>query len=206
VSLCFVSWTLEASRILIPAVNKWYLSSFKGLIREKEKKKAAGIAYFLPGAMVAALAGPPNVANLGVLFLSLGDAAASMGTAVGTIPVGSSERKVEGSVGCFCVCSALGTWCGLPPRIAMLSSAFVTTGELLAEVIGLDDNLVIPVLGVLGIRIALNPQYDKMAAVMGTGLLVGVALGAIVGATSTRKKAQISSAQGTASGQTVQYA
>jgi dolichol kinase len=125
---------LEASRLMIPAVQRWYLSSFKGLIREKEINKAAGIAFFLPGALAAMLAGPSNIANMGILFLSIGDAAASIGTAAGYIPVGSSPRKVEGSIGCFVVCSAIGIWLGLEPTVALTASALVSFGEVLAEV------------------------------------------------------------------------
>eukprot|EP00931_Biecheleriopsis_adriatica_P057081 TRINITY_DN33851_c0_g1_i2.p2 TRINITY_DN33851_c0_g1~~TRINITY_DN33851_c0_g1_i2.p2 ORF type:complete len:151 (+),score=32.55 TRINITY_DN33851_c0_g1_i2:35-487(+) len=48
-SVCFASWLLEASRLLIPAVQQWYLSSFQSLVRQKEHNKAAGIATFFQG-------------------------------------------------------------------------------------------------------------------------------------------------------------
>lgn len=184
---CFVSWLLEASRLTIPAVQRWYLESFKGLVREKEFNKAAGIAYFLPGALAAMLAAPSNVAILGILFLSVGDAAASIGTAAGSIPVGKSNRKVEGSIGCFVVCTLLGAFAGLPTSVALTASALASLGEVLAEVIGLDDNFVIPLLGVLGVRFGLNPQLLPALAVMGFTLGVGVLLGAVVASTTTRK-------------------
>mmetsp|Transcript_113106 Transcript_113106/g.325148 ORF Transcript_113106/g.325148 Transcript_113106/m.325148 type:complete len:318 (-) Transcript_113106:170-1123(-) len=179
-----VCWMVEAARLMCPSVQKLYLGSFKGLIRQKEINKAAGIAYFLPGALAAMLAAPSNIANLGILFLSIGDAAASIGTAAGSIPVGTSSRKVEGSIGCFAVCSALGVAAGLPSRIAMSTSAVVSLGEVLAEVIGLDDNFVIPMLTVLGLRLSLNAQLGRMVAVMGGTLGAGVLLGAVVGSTT----------------------
>lgn len=187
-SICFAVWGLEATRLMVPAVQRWYLQSFKGLIREKEHAKAAGIAYFLPGALAAMMAGPSNLAILGILFLSLGDAAASLGTAAGSIPVGCSSRKVEGSIGCFAVCSLLGLYTGLAPHIAITSAAFVSLGEVLAEVIHLDDNLVIPILGVLGVRIALAPQYGRMAAVVVSGLAVGISLALLVSSSTNKKK------------------
>lgn len=183
---CLVSWILEASRFTVPAVQKWYLGSFKGLIRQKELTRAAGIAYFLPGSLVAMLAGPSNVAILGILFLSLGDAAASIGTAAGRIPVGASSRKVEGSIACFTVCLALGLVAGLPGGVAMVASVLVTLGELLAEIIGLDDNFVIPVLGVLGVRLGLCVQMGQLFMVMAGTLAVGVVLGVIVGSTTPK--------------------
>lgn len=184
----FVCWMVEASRLSIPAVQSWYLKTFKGLIRQKEHSKAAGIAYFLPGALAAMMAAPSNFAVLGILFLSVGDAAASIGTAGGFIPVGTSSRKVEGSIGCFLVCSALAVYAGLPTSVALIASGFVTFGEVLAEIIGLDDNFVIPILGVLGVRIGLFPQLGQMAAVMCLGLGIGVALAALVGSTTSKDK------------------
>mmetsp|Transcript_17440 Transcript_17440/g.44274 ORF Transcript_17440/g.44274 Transcript_17440/m.44274 type:complete len:316 (+) Transcript_17440:86-1033(+) len=193
--MCFlacslVSWILEASRLMIPSVQRWYLGSFRGLVREKELQKAAGIAYFLPGALVAMLAAPKDVAVLGILFLSMGDAAASLGTAAGRIPVGASSRKVEGSIGCFVVCFAIAAYTGLPVGVAGIASSLVTLGELLAEVIGLDDNFVIPILGVLGVRLGLCPQIFSLMAVMGSTLGIGVLLGALVGSTTASVEAR----------------
>lgn len=183
-AVCFTVWLIEMSRLSIPAVQNWYLSSFKGLIRQKEMNKGAGIAFFLPGSLAAFLSAEPNLAILGILFLSIGDAGASIGTAAGRIPVFSSQRMVEGSIACFTLCTAIGWYVGLAPAIAAVTAGIVTFGEVLAEIIGLDDNLVIPMLGVLGVRIALAPQFTSMAAMMAFGLAVGVGLGTIVGATT----------------------
>eukprot|EP00928_Gymnodinium_smaydae_P058325 TRINITY_DN41529_c0_g1_i1.p1 TRINITY_DN41529_c0_g1~~TRINITY_DN41529_c0_g1_i1.p1 ORF type:complete len:306 (-),score=74.65 TRINITY_DN41529_c0_g1_i1:199-1116(-) len=183
---CFVSWSIEAARLLLPAVQKWYLGSFQGLIRDKELRRAAGIAYFLPGSLAAMLAAPPNVAILAILFLSLGDAAASLGTAAGRLPVGSSSRKVEGSVACFLVCTSLGVAAGLPVLVALLTSIIVTVGELLAEVIGLDDNFILPLLGVLGIRVGFCAQIWRLLAAMGATFAMGVLLGVLVGSATPK--------------------
>ena len=102
--------------------------------------------------------------------------------------MGTSSRKVEGSIGCFLVCTGLAIYAGLSTQVALIASGFVTFGEVLAEIIGLDDNFVIPMLGVLGVRIALFPQLGQMAAVMCVGLGIGVALAAIVGSTTSKDK------------------
>jgi len=52
-------------------------------VREKEFDKAAGVAFFIPGVLAAMLAADSNTAIMGMLFLSIGDAAASVGTAGG---------------------------------------------------------------------------------------------------------------------------
>mmetsp|Transcript_41465 Transcript_41465/g.119534 ORF Transcript_41465/g.119534 Transcript_41465/m.119534 type:complete len:306 (-) Transcript_41465:171-1088(-) len=184
---CLVTWMIEAARLQCPPVQRWYLGKFKGLVREKELTKAAGTAYFIPGALAAMMAAPSNYAVLGVLFLSIGDAAASIGTAAGRIPVGSSSRKVEGSIGCFAVCTMLGRFAGLRGNIAARTSLLVAIGEVLAEVIGLDDNFVIPMLTVLGARLAMNQQLGKLLAVMGGSLGAGVLLGAAVGSSTPKK-------------------
>jgi len=188
IAACLAVWMLEASRILIPAVQRWYLGSFKGLIREKEMRKAAGVAYFLPGALAAMLAAPSNIAILGILFLSIGDAASSLGTAAGVVSIGSSSRKVEGSIGCFVVCMLLGMYAGLPAGVARTAAGLVTFGELLAEVIGLDDNFVLPMLTVVGVRLGLFPQFVQLVTLMGLCLAVGVSLGLAVGATTPKEK------------------
>jgi len=186
-AVSLVCWVIEAARLCVPSVQAWYLKTFKGLIRQKEHNKAAGIAYFLPGALAAMLAAPSNFAILGILFLSVGAAAASISTAFGYIPVFNSARKVEGSIGCFTVCLALAVYAGLSPGVSLIASVFVTLGEVLAEIIGLDDNFVIPMLGVLGVRIGLYPQLGQMAGVVCVGLGLGVGLAAIVGATTAKE-------------------
>eukprot|EP00669_Euglena_mutabilis_P007819 TRINITY_DN3017_c0_g1_i1.p1 TRINITY_DN3017_c0_g1~~TRINITY_DN3017_c0_g1_i1.p1 ORF type:complete len:303 (+),score=128.64 TRINITY_DN3017_c0_g1_i1:36-911(+) len=179
-ALSFTAWLWDAARLTVPALRRWYLASFEGLVRQKEFDRAAGIAYFLPGALAAMLAGPPNVAILGILYLSIGDAAASLGTAVGRIPVGVSNRKFEGTVGCFLVCWAVGALVGLDTYMAVVPAAVVSLGEVLAEVIGLDDNLVLPMLGVLGLRLALAPRFPELLTVMVVGFALSVSLGLLV--------------------------
>lgn len=182
---CIAIWFLEASRLMIPAVQRWFLRSFKGLIREKEVNKASGVAYFIPGCVAAMMAAPSHFAIMGILFLSIGDAAASIGTAGGFIPVGSSPRKVEGSIGCFIVCWVIGTYLGLGVHNSAITAGIVSFGEVLSEVIGLDDNLVIPMLGVLGIKIAQASQFGQLACFAVGAVLTGVTLGLVVGSTTS---------------------
>lgn len=48
----------------------------------------------------------------------------------------------------------IGWYVGLTPGVAAAAAGVVSFGEVLAEIIGLDDNLVIPMLGVLGVRVS----------------------------------------------------
>lgn len=182
---CFAIWFVEASRLMIPSVQTFFLKSFKGLIRDKEVNKASGVAYFIPGCVAAMMAAPSHFAIMGILFLSIGDAAASIGTAGGFIPVGTSPRKVEGSIGCFLACFGIGVYLGLSPYHSIVTALIVAVGEVLSEVIGLDDNLVIPMLGVLGIRIALASQFLQMAYFAGGASVMVTLLGLIIGATTS---------------------
>jgi len=185
---CFAVWFFEASRLMIPFVNRWYLKSFKGLIREKEVDKATGVAYFLPGCVAAMMAAPSHFAIMGILFLSIGDAAASIGTAWGFIPVGTSKRKVEGSIGCILCCYGIGVFLGLNSYVALVTGLVVGFGEVLAEVIGLDDNLVIPMLGVLGVRIAITSQFAAMFYFASSAMGLCILLGLIIGATTSKNQ------------------
>uniref|UniRef100_A0A0G4HCC6 Dolichol kinase n=1 Tax=Chromera velia CCMP2878 TaxID=1169474 RepID=A0A0G4HCC6_9ALVE len=183
-----VVWSIEVSRIIFPSLQTLYMSAFKDLVRAKEKTKAAGIAYFLPGALGAMLAFPPGVAILGILYLSAGDTAASIGTALGNIPIGNTPRKVEGSVGCLVVSLALGLALSLPLDVALVAAVTVTVAEVMAEIMQLDDNLVIPMMGGLGVHIGCNPPpYGRILLCLMIGLVIGVGLGAGVGALSSSK-------------------
>eukprot|EP00408_Alexandrium_pacificum_P016531 CAMPEP_0171201658 /NCGR_PEP_ID=MMETSP0790-20130122/24602_1 /TAXON_ID=2925 /ORGANISM="Alexandrium catenella, Strain OF101" /LENGTH=287 /DNA_ID=CAMNT_0011667061 /DNA_START=89 /DNA_END=953 /DNA_ORIENTATION=- len=172
-SLSLVSWLLEASRLMFPAVQRWYMESFSGLVREKERAKAAGIAYFLPGALAAMLAAPSNVAVLGILLQHPRGLLLAEG--------GGQRRVLPGGL-------AMAVFAGLPVGVSLVTCTLVTLGEVLAEVIGLDDNFVIPLLGVLGVRIGIYPQLGHMLAVMCIGLGVGAGLGAVVSASKASKK------------------
>jgi dolichol kinase len=171
---------------LVPNLARlFYFPVWAGLARKTSIILLAGSAKTI----MLALCNVLYDAQTGILFLSIGDAAASIGTAAGYIPVGSSPRKVEGSIGCLVICTGLGIFCGLDSIVALTAALLVSFGEILAEVIGLDDNLVIPMLSVLGVRIALSPivVWQHMLMMMCTGLAIGVMLGAVVGFTSTDK-------------------
>eukprot|EP00727_Mastigamoeba_balamuthi_P004132 m51a1_g13716 hypothetical protein (309) ;mRNA; f:98268-99194 len=178
--LCFVMWVLDALRLQAPSASAWSSRAFRGLLRERELTRAAGTAFFLPGTLAAIMAGPEDTAILGVLFLSLGDAASSLGTAAGVVPVGRSARKVEGSVACCAVCAALSLFVGLDAWTALVTAVLVTLAEVLDEVIGVDDNVTLPMIGVLGVRMVRGPQFAQLAGVMGVGLACAIALGLTV--------------------------
>eukprot|EP00727_Mastigamoeba_balamuthi_P000508 m51a1_g10454 hypothetical protein (305) ;mRNA; f:20393-21431 len=179
-SLSFLAWAMDAARMYVPWVRRVTHQKLGSIMREKEMNKAAGTAYFVPGVLVAILAAPEPVAVLAVLFLSIGDAASSLGSAVGAIRVFTTPRKVEGSVGCFVVCAGIAAFVGLPLQTALVTSAFVTVGELLAEIIGVDDNVVLPLVGTMGVRIARAPQYAYMAGIFAAGFAVSSSLAMLV--------------------------
>lgn len=187
-ALVFLTWLTDAARINFPKLSDWYLARFRGLVREKEFKQAAGMAYFTAGSLAAMLASPADTAILGILFLSLGDAAASLGTAAGSIPVGKSTRKVEGSIGCLVVCFLLSLFVGVAPFTALVAACLVSLGEVTAEVIGVDDNQVLPLFGVLGLRLARVPQFLMMFSVMAVGLCTILALGVAVAFTTSVRR------------------
>eukprot|EP01066_Platyproteum_vivax_P000644 Platyproteum_vivax@DN1070_c0_g1_i1.p1 len=185
-------WTIEVLRLSVPPIQNLYMTLFKDLVREKEIKKAAGIAFFLPGVLAAVIAFPSNHTILGVLYLTAGDTAASLGTALGNINIGSSTRKVEGTIGCFLVCLFMGWYVGLPMQAATSGAVFASLSEVMAELMGLDDNLVVPTFGCLGIKLGMRPPNIMSAiAAYGIGIAGPVCLGVSVGSLIDKTKKSI---------------
>eukprot|EP00798_Chlamydomonas_sp_ICE-L_P003192 gene3192-13209_t len=156
-------WTLEFWRMLFPGVNRFLFSMMQGIVREKEQASASGMSYFLPGALAAMVSYPPSQAMLAIMFLTMGDAAAGLGTAVGRIKVGSTSRKFEGTIAFWLVCFPMGVYtmdgCGGPKtKIVLAGSASLAAAisELWAEVICFDDNLFVPVVGGFALHYLVN--------------------------------------------------
>jgi len=108
--------------------------------REHEQSKVTGATYYAVAAFLAVGFFSQWVAISSLLFLTLGDSAASIvGTRYGHHKI--FEKSVEGSVACLAVCTVIGwillKWVGLSGALA------ATVIELLP--IPVDDNLRIPV-------------------------------------------------------------
>eukprot|EP00899_Mesostigma_viride_P003570 jgi/Mesvir1/13213/Mv06170-RA.1 len=157
------SWVFDFLRQVAPGFQRVFQAVGGPVLRESEKGRATGMSFFLPGAFMAAYLYPPTIAMVAVMFLTCGDAAAGLGTAWGSIAVPNTQRKVEGTIGCFIVCFILSLTVLQPEGDASFSTPMVylsalaalwaSLTELWAEVMGMDDNLAIPIIGGFGLQL-----------------------------------------------------
>jgi dolichol kinase len=143
----FIVVTFEFLRLRVAGVNRWFLSVFKPLLREKETSRFTGTSYSLTAALIAFLAFPRDVAVLALVFLAVGDALATVvGKRMGKIRL-LGKKTLEGSLACLVSCiivGLIGYYAGLD--VALLAVLAGSLGATIAEAIPLpvNDNLILP--------------------------------------------------------------
>jgi len=133
------------------------------LLRETEHDRLSGAPFFALGCTLAiGLARTPAVAVTALLFLNLGDLAASIvGVAYGggTLKLGRNGKKsLEGSAAMFVTCFTLGYLAFWDVRLAEYVAAAAALAATLVELyepLNMNDNLSIPVVSVLALDWAL---------------------------------------------------
>lgn len=131
---------IEVVRLKSEKFNHFIFNIIGGYTREHEHEKITGATYYAVAAFIAVVFFSKMVAISCLLFLTFGDAAASLvGTRWGRHNL--FGKSAEGSSACFLVCSVVGwsllTWIGL------VGAAVATVIELVP--LPVDDNLRIPV-------------------------------------------------------------
>jgi len=143
----FIVVAFEFVRLRIPGVNRWFLSVFKPLLREKETSRLTGTSYSLTAALIAFLAFPRDIAVLALVFLAVGDALATIvGKKIGKTRL-FGKKTLEGSLACLVSCiivGVIGYYAGLD--IALLAILAGSLGATIAEAVPLpvNDNLTLP--------------------------------------------------------------
>ena len=138
----------ESWRLLFPELCGWLVRPFAGIMREGEHRSFSGIFHTTAGALAAALlAGDrPRIVSAALLYLSFGDAAASLaGKAFGRHPIPGSRKSFEGSAACFAVCLCIGAGLGFPWQAALAGAVVASFIEALPTTVFINDNLLIPV-------------------------------------------------------------
>lgn len=145
VTAIFLSF--EVMRLGLPSLNRWFVRWFAPLLRREEGTGLTTSSYFLAGCMITVLAVPKHIAVPAILFVALGDPAA---TAIGLWKghIRPWRRSVEGHIACLVVCLLVGsllacTLEGLSLTVAIVGAVSATLFEALP--IPLDDNFTIPV-------------------------------------------------------------
>jgi dolichol kinase len=138
---------VERARLSRPAMEAWIERRFGGLLRARETRRFSGVPWMMGGVLIAtALLGPVAPAAAAVLYLLLGDAAASLvGIRLGGPRWPGSPKSIAGSLACFVVCLVVGRAL-LAPDYGWTSAVAGAIAATALEFgpLPIDDNLAIP--------------------------------------------------------------
>lgn len=143
---------LDILRHRIPALQKFSLKVFGGIMRRREVRGITGTTYLLLGVALILAVFPHNVIALSLLFLALGDPIASfVGVKYGSLKI-VGKKTLEGTLAAYAVC-CLVAFCFYSWKQLMVEHIYIVS--LLSGFIGalsevaplkIDDNFVQPVL------------------------------------------------------------
>jgi dolichol kinase len=150
----------EATRLAVGPVNRWILRRFGWLLKPQEERRVTSGTYLVVASTVTLALFQPPVAALAILYLALGDPAASIvGARFGRLRLpasapwaagGSGAKSVEGTLALLAVALAVA---------ALLRGVGVygvfwpaALGALVAAVVEhlplpVDDNISVPLMG-----------------------------------------------------------
>lgn len=138
--------SIDLSRLLFPALNRFVFDRFGSFIRESEKNKLTGTPGYVLGIGLSLYLYPPEVATAAICFLAFGDVSATLiGEQYGRTKIG--DKSLEGTVAFVAAAglsgfllSLLGV--ALAPWLLAIGVLTAAGVELLA--LPVNDNLLIP--------------------------------------------------------------
>ncbi len=153
------SISMEVFRLRIPRLNHAVHRCLGPILREEERHRVSGVPYFIAAAFLVVLLFPRSIAVLSLLYLTLGDPAASL---VGILYGHRSSRFSNGKslIGAlagggvsflvsFPVLAAFGFHSNQQWILALIGGMTAGIAEVLP--LKLDDNFVIPVASALSL-------------------------------------------------------
>lgn len=69
----FILFAFEFIRFRVPAINRWFFSSCKSLLREEEASCLTGASYMLIASFIVFLVFQRDIAVVALSFLAVGD-------------------------------------------------------------------------------------------------------------------------------------
>lgn len=149
-----VVFAFETCRLRNPLFQNFIYRYFGGLFRESEQTRYSGMLWMLLGVLLTlALVEPIDVASTALLYLIVGDTAASLvGIRLGGPYWKGTDKRISGSAACFVVCLIMG-FVLLRPERAWYG---VVIGALVATwfekgVFPVNDNIAIPLAGAVSL-------------------------------------------------------
>lgn len=153
-----VCLVIETARLKVPAVRRALEGFFTGMMRDAEREHFSGIVHTTAGCLLAMLiaGGDRVVVTAAILQLAFADAAAALaGKAWGRTFILGGKKTLEGCLAGFAAGLACALAAGVPPGPAAASALAVSLVELLPTTGWFNDNLTIPAVGALVLRLTL---------------------------------------------------
>lgn len=141
-----VAFVVETARLKIPAVERFLVGLFEGMIRDTERAHYSGILHTSAGSLAAMCIaqGDARIVYAAIGQLAFGDAAAALcGKAFGRTKI-LGQKSLEGSLAALAVSYAVALLCGVGARAAAGSALVATIVELLPTTGFFNDNLWLP--------------------------------------------------------------
>ena len=145
-SLTGVAIALEVGRWRLPALNGWFQSRFRVLMKQSESSQVLGSTYMAAASLIVFLLFEKELAILALLYIAVGDPLAGvLGKRYGRVKIGS--KSVEGTlafaVGAGAVgCALIAAGLDVPYWVALGGAGIGALMELFPS--PLDDNLTVP--------------------------------------------------------------
>lgn len=138
----------ETVRLTVPAVNEFMFRRFGSFIRQKERSRPTGTAWYVLGVGLSFMLYRPEFATAGVCFLAFGDVmAATVGQRYGRTKLG--DKSLEGTAAFIAACLFAGlglSLLGMGPSWQVMIAGAVVAAVVELMPLPLNDNLAIPVI------------------------------------------------------------
>lgn len=143
---------LDFSRLYYPYLNRFLFKLFGGLYRSEEEKLPSGLPFTFFGAFFTMFLFPNEKIVLTALgYQVFGDGLATLvGLEFGKMKIW--KKSLEGSLACFLICLLFGL-IFFDFKIAIIAALFATIIEMLPIPLPFNDNLALPLLSALFLKI-----------------------------------------------------
>ncbi len=143
--LAMLLWVaIDFARISNEKIGKFVADFLGGILKSKESNSLTGSSYVLISTVLSLTIFAPAVAVTALLFNAVGDPVAAIIGGYWGKTSAYMSKTVEGSLGMFFVCAAIGIMILGVTIVAIIGAVVATLAEL--YITGVDDNLSTPLI------------------------------------------------------------
>lgn len=148
---------IDTLRLALPCVNHFFYHQLSFFFIQRDFSRYSSGSFFMLGSTIVSLCYSPNIAGMGIIFLGIGDLAASYGGVrfYKWIPyhLPKSHKSYVGIL-FFVICTVpIGLAGGFAFSVLLIASTITALCEVYITFI--DDNLVVPLIGSTILRMLL---------------------------------------------------